>query len=66
MSNTAPSRADPVVVFLLADGAHHKKPHSPTHPWYFSKLKKFPNEVINKWSFSYPHPGVEVHYGEIP
>ena len=27
MSNTAPSRAD-----LLADGAHHKKPHSPTHP----------------------------------
>ena len=32
MSNTAPSRADPVVVFLLADGTHHKKPHSPTHP----------------------------------
>ena len=32
MTNTAPSRADPVVVFPLADGAHHKKPHSPTHP----------------------------------
>ena len=32
MSNTAPSGADPVVSFLLANGAHHKKPHSPTHP----------------------------------
>ena len=34
MSNTAPSRADadPWWSFLLADGAHHKKPHSPTHP----------------------------------
>ena len=31
MSNTAPSRADRWP-FLLADGAHHKKPHSPTHP----------------------------------
>ena len=33
-SSTAPSRADPVAVFLFADGAHHKKPHSPTHPKY--------------------------------
>ena len=32
MSNTAPSRADPWWSFLLADGAHHKKLHSPTHP----------------------------------
>ena len=30
MSNTVPSRADPMVVFPL--GAHHKKPHSPTPP----------------------------------
>ena len=32
MWNTAPSIADPVMVFLLADGAHDKKPHSSTHP----------------------------------
>ena len=28
----SPSRADPVVVFHLCHGAHHKKPHSSTHP----------------------------------
>ena len=32
MSNSVPSRAVPVVSFLLAEGAHHKKPHSPTSP----------------------------------
>ena len=26
--------------FLLADGAHYKKPHSPTHPPYESKIAK--------------------------
>ena len=41
MSNTAPSRADPVVVFPLAGGAHHKKPHSPTHPPTFLRYSYF-------------------------
>ena len=39
MSNTAPSRADPAVVFPL--GAHHKKPHSPTHPNKHDKQESF-------------------------
>ena len=29
--------------FLLADGAHHKKPHSPTHPHQNTQCKQFQN-----------------------
>ena len=39
--------------FLLADGAHHKKPHSPTHPLYFTKdvdLSLATREI--QWQFS--------------
>ena len=25
--------------FLLADGAHHKRPHSPTHPLIMAEVK---------------------------
>ena len=32
--------------FLLADGAHHKKPHSPTHPRILTKVFC----VFCKWS----------------
>ena len=32
--------------FLLADGAHHKKPHSPTHPNIDSKVFVMYNEAI--------------------
>ena len=49
MSNTAPSKADPVVVFPLADGAHHKKPHSPTHPhWIDKKNDKWREYMMNE------------------
>ena len=43
MSNIAPSRANPMVVFPLADGAHHKKPHSPTHPKAKDKYRQVSN-----------------------
>ena len=59
MSNTAPSRADPVVVFPLADGAHHKKPHSPTHPDIHSHVSYFgvqaTRERSTKITFKWVH-----------
>ena len=56
MSNTAPSRADPWWSSPLADGAHHKKPHSPTHPsfsikfctyWWFGMTSSWPDDIEN-------------------
>ena len=45
MSNTAVSTWYPELTpwwsFLLADGAHHKKPHSPIHPTQIQRLSGF-------------------------
>ena len=54
--------------FLLADGAHHKKPHSPTHPRYYQKMSwnlicwyiwtTF--RIIISWSWSIDFPNFDA------
>ena len=39
--------------FLFADGAHHKKPHSPTHPLCYGEIETWPGPNLQlkapKW-----------------
>ena len=52
MSNTAPSRADPLLVFPLG---HHKKPYSPTHPRKFHRrYLSHQHDQLPKLEWKYP------------
>ena len=35
--------------FLLADGTHHKKPHSPTHPIHLPGANEFTMMIAHSW-----------------
>ena len=55
MPNTALSRA--WWSFPLADGAHHKKPHSPTHP--ISSGEKLPFKMISSETHQFDKANLE-------